>query len=75
VYSFLTIPEDTKLGVCAHEIGHLVFGWPDLCDVSGKSRGIGAWCLMSRGSWGAVGNGASGTTPCHPSAWCKLDQG
>jgi immune inhibitor A len=75
VYPFLTIPEDAKLGVCAHEIGHLVFGWPDLYDVSGKSRGIGAWCLMSGGSWGAVGNGALGTTPCHPSAWCKLDQG
>ena len=75
VYPFLTIPEDAKLGVCAHELGHLLFGWPDLYDVSSNSRGIGKWCLMSGGSWGAVGGGAPGTTPCHPSAWCKLDQG
>ena len=76
VYPFLTIPEDAKLGVCAHEIGHLVFGWPDLYDVSGTSRGIGAWCLMAGGTWGTAGNGApQGTTPSHPSAWCKLDQG
>ena len=75
VYPFLTIPENAKLGVCAHELGHLIFGWPDLYDVTGKSRGIGKWCLMSSGSWGSVGNEAPGTTPCHPSAWCKLDQG
>jgi immune inhibitor A len=27
VYSFLTISEDCLLGVAAHELGHLVFGW------------------------------------------------
>ena len=75
VYTFLTIPEDAKLGVCAHEIGHLLFGWPDLYDVSKKSVGIGHWCLMSGGSWGALDGAERGTTPCHPSAWCKLDQG
>jgi immune inhibitor A len=74
VYPFLTIPEDARLGVCAHEIGHLIFGWPDLYDISSNSRGIGAWCLMSGGSWGKVGTNPQGTTPCHPSAWCKLDQ-
>lgn len=74
VYPFLTIPENAKLGVCAHELGHLLFGWPDLYDVKHKSSGIGNWCLMSGGSWGHVGTAAQGTTPCHPSAWCKLDQ-
>ena len=69
VYPFLTIPEDAKLGVCAHEIGHLVFGWPDLYDISYTTDGIGNWCLMSYGSWGGGGN-----TPAHPSAWCKNDQ-
>jgi immune inhibitor A len=72
VWAFLTIPEDAKIGVSAHEIGHLVFGWPDLYDTDGTSQGIGNWCLMSGGSWGGVD---PGTRPCHPSAWCKANQG
>lgn len=75
VYGFLTIPEDAKVGVSAHEIGHLVFGWPDLYDNSGATRGVGNWCVMSRGTWGFVPGTAEGTVPCHPSAWCKVEQG
>lgn len=76
VWPFLTIPEDAKLGVCAHEIGHLVFGWPDLYDIGDDGKaGVGNWCLMGGGSWGRVGNDAPGTTPCQPSAWCKIQQG
>jgi immune inhibitor A len=26
VYGFLTVPEFAKIGVCAHELGHLLFG-------------------------------------------------
>ncbi|WP_432498300.1 M6 family metalloprotease domain-containing protein [Kineococcus gypseus] len=70
VYAYLTIPEDAKVGVSAHELGHLVFGWPDLYDVDGTSEGVGNWCLMGGGSW----NGG-GDTPAHPSAWCKAQQG
>ncbi|KAJ9659113.1 hypothetical protein H2201_007515 [Coniosporium apollinis] len=70
VFAFLTIPEDAKIGVSAHEIGHLVFGWPDLYDTDKSSSGVGKWCLMSNGSWGG-----GGATPCHPSAWCKANQG
>ena len=70
VYGYLTIPEDGKVGVCAHELGHLLFGWPDLYDTDYSSNGIGNWCLMAGGSW----NG-SGDRPAHPSAWCKADQG
>lgn len=70
VYGFLTVPEDAKCGVCAHEVGHLVFGWPDLYDTDNSSSGIGSWCLMSSGSWGGGGD-----RPCHPSAWCKQNQG
>lgn len=70
IYGYLTIPEDAKLGVCAHELGHLLFGFPDLYDVDDTSEGIGNWCLMAGGSW----NGG-GDVPAHPSAWCKANQG
>ena len=69
VFSYLTVPEDAKLGVCAHELGHLLFGFPDLYDTDGDSEGVGNWCLMGGGSW----NG-NGHTPAHPSAWCKSQQ-
>ncbi|HVU57329.1 MAG TPA: M6 family metalloprotease domain-containing protein [Puia sp.] len=69
VYGYLTVPEDCKLGVCAHELGHLLFGFPDLYDTDYSSEGIGNWCLMAAGSWG---NG--GDTPSHPCAWCKAQQ-
>ncbi len=70
IYGYLTVPEDCKLGVCAHELGHLLFGFPDLYDTDNTSEGIGNWCLMAAGSWN---NG--GLTPAHPSAWCKCQQG
>jgi immune inhibitor A len=70
VFAYLTIPEDAKLGVSAHELGHLLFGWPDLYDTDGTSAGIGDWCLMAGGSWNAGGD-----VPAHPSAWCKAKQG
>ncbi|KAK9481983.1 immune inhibitor A peptidase M6-domain-containing protein [Lipomyces starkeyi] len=72
VYAFLTIPEDAKVGVCAHELGHLLFGWPDLYDIDYTSEGIGDWCLMAGGSWDGS---PPGSKPCHPSAWCKVNQG
>jgi immune inhibitor A len=51
-------------------LGHLLFGFPDLYDVDGSSEGVGDWCLMGSGSWGADGD-----IPTHPSAWCKIQQG
>ena len=69
IFGYLTVPEDCKLGVCAHELGHLLFGFPDLYDTDNSSEGIGNWCLMAGGSW----NGG-GDTPSHPSAWCKVQQ-
>ncbi len=69
IYGYLTVPEDCRLGVCAHELGHLLFGFPDLYDSDYSSEGIGNWCLMAAGSWN---NG--GLTPAHPSAWCKCQQ-
>jgi immune inhibitor A len=70
IYAYLTVPEDAKLGVTAHELGHLIFGWPDLYDTDNTSEGIGNWCLMAAGSWGLGGD-----RPVHPSAWCKSTQG
>jgi immune inhibitor A len=70
VFAYLTIPEDAKLGVSAHELGHLLFGFPDLYDTDYTSAGIGDWCLMAGGSWNAGGD-----VPAHPSAWCKAQQG
>jgi immune inhibitor A len=69
IFGYLTVPEDCKLGVCAHELGHLLFGFPDLYDIDNSSEGIGNWCLMAGGSW----NGG-GDIPAHPSAWCKVQQ-
>lgn len=70
IYAYLTVPEDSKIGVCAHELGHLLFGFPDLYDTDYSSEGVGNWCLMGGGSW----NGG-GEIPAHPSAWCKVNQG
>lgn len=70
IYGYLTVPEDAKIGVCCHELGHLLFGWPDLYDTDNSSEGLGNWCLMAGGSW----NG-DGDVPSHPSAWCKAQQG
>jgi immune inhibitor A len=70
IFAYLTIPEDARIGVCAHELGHLLFGFPDLYDIDDSSEGVGNWCLMGGGSW----NGG-GDVPAHPSAWCKLQQG
>ena len=69
IYAYLTVPEDSKIGVCCHELGHLLFGWPDLYDTDYSSEGLGNWCLMAGGSW----NGG-GDTPAHPCAWCKAGQ-
>ena len=83
VFAFLTIPEDCQIGVCCHELGHLIFGWPDLYDSDSSTEGVGNWCLMAGGSWGydpsisewPTDRNPAGSKPCHPSAWCKSKQG
>ncbi len=69
-FAYLTVAENCRAGVCCHELGHLLFGWPDLYDVDGSSEGLGNWCLMAGGSWNGEGD-----VPAHPSAWCKATQG
>jgi hypothetical protein len=60
----------------AHELGHLLFGLPDLYDTTGVSEGIGNFSLMAAGSWGRKASiDYQGQSPVHPDAWCKLNLG
>ena len=63
---YFMAPEDGRVGVMAHELGHLLMGWPDLYDTDYTSAGTGGWDLMAGGSW----NGG-GDRPAHPTCWCK----
>jgi M6 family metalloprotease-like protein len=65
-----TLNQIRPIGVFCHEFGH-VLGLPDLYDYDGSSEGIGNWCLMSGGSWGASGSSATEHRPVHMTAWCK----
>jgi immune inhibitor A len=67
----LTVPEDCHMGVCAHELGHLLFQWDDFYDPNydedgSEWDGSGLWDLMAGGSWN---NG--GITPAHPAGLHK----
>lgn len=74
VTTFLTVPEDCQMGVCAHEWGHLAARWADYYDtgksVSSVSNGLGNYCLMASGSWN---NG--GITPCLPNGMLRMFHG
>jgi immune inhibitor A len=63
VYPFACVPEMCRVGVIAHKLGHLLFGWPDLYGLPKKNHGAGLWGLMGQGTWG--GN-PGGTAPTHP---------
>ena len=72
VHKFFIAPENGRVGVMAHELGHLLMGWPDLYDTDYSSRGTGKWDLMAGGSW----NGSPrGDTPAHPVAYLKARAG
>ncbi|UCF62899.1 MAG: M6 family metalloprotease domain-containing protein, partial [bacterium] len=64
-------PGDMTCGVYAHEMGHSVFGLPDVYDRDGSSRGLGRWSLMAGGSW----NGSLGNSPAHPDAYNRVRMG
>ncbi len=74
VRTFLTVPEDCQVGVCAHEWGHLAARWADFYDTGKqewtRSNGLGNYCLMASGSWG---NG--GITPCLPNGMLRMFHG
>lgn len=63
-------------GIMVHELGHLIYGLPDLYDTDYSAKGIGSWCVMSGGSWGKRSEDAySGQTPVMPSAWVRYTLG
>ncbi|RZI53863.1 MAG: M6 family metalloprotease domain-containing protein [Pseudonocardia sp.] len=74
VQTFLTVPEDCNMGVCAHEWGHLAARWADYYDTGQsshtRSAGLGNYCLMAGGSWGN-----QGLTPVFPSAMLRMFHG
>jgi M6 family metalloprotease-like protein len=64
------------MGIMVHELGHLIFGLPDLYDIDGSSNGIGAFGVMSSGSWGKANTDTySGETPVLPCAWSRYNRG
>ena len=72
---YLTVPQDCKVGVCAHELGHLAFQWQDFYDPNYDEDGwewdgAGRWDLMAGGSY----NGG-GARPAHPAGLHKLQHG
>jgi len=60
------------IGVIVHELGHAIFGLPDLYDRNQLSAGIGYFGLMGSGSWTAKNSALPGETPPHMCAWSKL---
>lgn len=72
--TFLTVPEDCNMGVCAHEWGHLAARWADFYDTGKlenfRSNGLGNYCLMASGSWGD-----GGLTPTMPNGMLRMFHG
>jgi immune inhibitor A len=72
---YWTTPGDMTCGVYAHEMGHSVFGLPDLYDYGYDSNGLGKWSLMAGGSWNGPLGSPGGSYPAHPDAWCRIQTG
>jgi immune inhibitor A len=72
--TYLTVPEDCAVGVCAHEWGHLAARWADYYDTgedeNTTSNGLGMYCLMAAGSWGN-----NGVTPTFPNSMLRMFHG
>lgn len=68
------VPENTGLGVLAHEYAHDL-GLPDLYNYVGQGyNGVGFWSLMSLGSYLSETDGL-GTGPGYMGPWEKLQLG
>jgi M6 family metalloprotease-like protein len=80
---YMVAPGDQTIGVYCHELGHTLFGLPDLYDLDLTSWGAGYWSLMAMGGW----NGpaiwvpwlgfwiSGGASPAWPDAWSRTVMG
>jgi immune inhibitor A len=79
---YMVTPGDQTIGVYCHELGHTLFGLPDLYDLDNSSYGAGYWSLMSRGGWNGpliwvpwIGWIPDGSSPAWPDAWSRTVMG
>jgi immune inhibitor A len=73
--TYLMVPQQALLGVCAHELGHLAFQWDDFYDPNYNEDqeywdGNGMWDLMASGSFAG-----RELRPVHPVSLHKLQHG
>lgn len=73
--TYLMVPQEALLGVCAHELGHLAFQWQDFYDPNYYKDGDywdgnGIWDLMAGGSYAG-----REMRPVHPAGLHKLQHG
>jgi M6 family metalloprotease-like protein len=73
-YEITNIGDELTIGTFAHENGHLLCGFPDLYDYTGRSGGVGFYCLMDTGSYGGNPIG-SGNNPVQVCAYLKRAAG
>ena len=73
--TYLMVPQEALLGVCAHELGHLAFQWQDFYDPNYGDDGdawdgTGIWDLMASGSYAG-----RELRPIHPAGLHKVQHG
>ena len=62
-YQMSNIGKELTLSTVCHENGHLLFGYPDLYDYTGKTGGCGSYSLMSYN--------ADAKNPLPPDPYCR----
>jgi len=75
VATYLVVPQNCRLGVCAHELGHLAFQWQDFYDPNSNKdgffwNGTGSWDLMASGCYNF-----NEESPAHPAVLHKAQHG